>query len=750
MLVLVPKLRIPYPILLVLGGLALGFVPGLPEIDLPPDLVLVGVLPPLLYGAAFFTSLRDLRANLRPVGLLAVGLVLLTMVVVAVVAHEIVPGLPWAAAFVLGAVVSPTDPIAATAIMQRLGVPRRLVSIVEGESLVNDGTALVAYRFAVVAAVSGTFSLWEAGIAFVLNVAGGVVVGLGVAWIVRQVRRRLDFPPAEVTISLLTGYFAYIPAELMGVSAVIAAVTAGIYLGWYTPELTTPEVRLMGESAWEIVTFTLNAILFTLIGLQLPGILDELDAYSTADLLWWARRDLADRARRPRRSGSTRRRSCRACSCGGSASATRCRPPAALALITWSGMRGAVSLAAALAIPLTTDAGEPFPERNLILFLTFAVIFGTLVIQGLTLPAVIRLLRLEDDGEDDAREEAQARIHAASAALRPARRARRRGLGARRHGRAGPRRLRLPPEPLLGVARRRRRRLDRGALARLPAAPPRAAERRAGRRAASCGVAARSRTRWRGASCATSTSRTRGSRSDGDVERPPRLARAGVRALARRTAAPRAATRVGCAGRGTAHRRPARRGGGDGPAGAAAARARARRRDALGGRPGRESRRAPQRHAPERSRRRPEPELPLRQLERRAVVHLPARDRPRAAQAAEPHEPLLTRPRAGVRAGNAGVDGARPGAAAEARARPARADRADPRPRRRPARAGRAAGGVGGAPGASPSSRSARPAPSTSGCSSRGSRRSSTRSSTPGLPQLCLRHLPGLEALLRS
>ena len=301
MLVLVPKLRIPYPILLVLGGLALGFVPGLPEIDLPPDLVLVGILPLLLYGAAFFTSLRDLRANLRPVGLLAVGLVLLTMVVVAVVAHAIVPGLPWAAAFVLGAVVSPTDPIAATAIMHRLGVPRRIVSIVEGESLVNDGTALVAYRAAVVAAVSGVFSIWEAGASFVLNVSGGVVVGLGVAWIVRQVRKRLDYPPAEVTISLLTGYFAYIPAELMGVSAVIAAVTAGIYLGWYTPELTTPEVRLMGESAWEIVTFTLNAILFTLIGLQLPGILDALDAYSAggSDLV-----GVRDLAHRPRREGA--------------------------------------------------------------------------------------------------------------------------------------------------------------------------------------------------------------------------------------------------------------------------------------------------------------------------------------------------------------------------------------------------------------------------------------------------------------
>ena len=415
MLALVPKLRIPYPILLVLGGLALGFAPGLPAIDLPPDLVLVGVLPPLLYGAAFFTSLRDLRANVRPVGLLAVGLVLLTMILVAVVAHELV-GLPWAAAFVLGAVVSPTDPIAATAIMHRLRVPRRIVHVIEGESLVNDGTALVAYRFAVVAAVSGSFSLWEAGISFVLNVAGGVAVGLGVGWIVRQVRRRLDFPAAEVTISLLTGYFAYIPAELLGVSAVIAAVTVGIYMGWHTPELTTAEVRLMGDSAWEIVTFTLNAILFTLIGLQLPGILDELDTYSTADLIWWAvaiwLTVLLTRALWAYPSAWLPRRLFR-----------RIRerdpmPPTSwLALITWSGMRGGVSLAAALAIPLTTDAGAAFPERNLILYLTFAVIFGTLVVQGLTLPAAIRLLRLEDEGEEAGRELARARIRAAEAAM---------------------------------------------------------------------------------------------------------------------------------------------------------------------------------------------------------------------------------------------------------------------------------------------------------------------------------------------
>jgi monovalent cation/hydrogen antiporter len=414
--VLVPRVRIPYPILMVLGGLALGFVPGMPELELPPDLVLVGVLPPLLYGAAFFTPLRDLRANARPVGMLAVGLVLLTMVAVAVVAHAAVPGMTWASAFVLGAVVSPTDPIAATAIMRRLGVPRRVVAIVEGESLVNDGTALVAYRFAVVAAVTGAFTLWEAGLSFVLNVLGGVAVGLAVGYGVRQVRRRLDYPPAEVTISLLTGYFAYLPAELAGVSAVIAAVTAGIYLGWHTPELTNAEVRLLGESTWQIVTFVLNALLFTLIGLQLPVILDELDPYSTGELLWWAvavtltvvvARFLwvytaAWLSRRlPRR--------------------LRGREPmpqnAQLAVIGWSGMRGAVSLAAALAIPIATDAGEPFPDRSLILFLTFAVILGTLVVQGLTLPAVIRLCRLEDDGAEEVREEARARIDAAEAAL---------------------------------------------------------------------------------------------------------------------------------------------------------------------------------------------------------------------------------------------------------------------------------------------------------------------------------------------
>jgi monovalent cation/hydrogen antiporter len=408
LLAIAPRLRIPYPILLVLGGLAIGLVPGMPELELQPELIFFGVLPPLLYGAAFFTSLRDLRANVRPIGLLAVGLVVATTVGVAVVAHEVIE-LSWPSAFVLGAIVSPTDPIAATAIARRLGVPRKLVTIVEGESLVNDGSGLVLYRVAVAAVVTGSYSALDSGGLFVASVLGGVAVGLAVGWIVRQVRRRLDNPPAEVTISLLTGYFAFIPAELLGVSAVLAAVTAGVYLGWYTPELTTPQVRLQGLAVWEIVQYLLNAFLFVLIGLQLPVVIDALGDIPNARLIGYAA--LVSGAvivvrfawvfavmHAPKRI------------------ARRMSSWQGAVFLSWAGMRGGVSLAAALALPLETDAGTPFPGRDLILFLTFSVILATLVGQGLTLPLVIRILGLEDDGLDD-REDAKARIHAAQAAL---------------------------------------------------------------------------------------------------------------------------------------------------------------------------------------------------------------------------------------------------------------------------------------------------------------------------------------------
>jgi CPA1 family monovalent cation:H+ antiporter len=409
MLAIAPALRIPYPILLVLGGLAIGLVPGMPEFELDPELVFFGVLPPLLYSAAFFTSLRELRANSRSIGLLAIGLVLVTTVGVAVVAHALIDGLSWGAAFVLGAIVSPTDPLAATSIARRFGVPRKLVTIVEGESLVNDGTGLVLYRVAVAAVVTGSFSAYYTGGLFLVSVGGGIAVGLVVGWLVRQVRRRLDNPPAEITISLLTGYIAFIPAELMGVSAVLAAVTAGIYLGWYTPELTSAQVRLQGRAVWEIVQYLLNALLFVLIGLQLPVVIDALDDYSTMTLLGYA-------AAVSITVIAVRFAWVFAVLHAPKWIARRMSNWRGAVFLSWAGMRGAVSLAAALALPLETDTGAAFPGRDLILFLTFSVILATLVGQGLTLPYVIRVLGLEDDGIDD-REDAKARIHAAEAAL---------------------------------------------------------------------------------------------------------------------------------------------------------------------------------------------------------------------------------------------------------------------------------------------------------------------------------------------
>src|SRR5215218_7847855 len=415
LLIAAGPLRIPYPILLVLGGLLLGFAPGVPTVTMPPEVVLIGILPPLLYVSAYFTGLRELRQNLRPISLLAVGLVAVTTVGIAVIAHA-VADLPWAAAFVLGAVVSPTDPIAATAIASRLGVPRRLIDIIEGESLVNDGTALVLLRTAIVAAVAGSFSLWEASGRLVLNIVGGIAVGLAVGYVIRRIRRLLDNPPLEVTLAFLTGYFAFLPASAIGVSGVLAVVTAGVYMGWYTPELTTVQTRLQGQGFWEILTFLLNVLLFGLVGLQLRPILVSLSgqgdwtlvgdaalivlAVIVLRLVW-----IYPAAYIPRRLFRRIRE----------------RDPAPpwrhAAFVGWTGMRGAVTIAAALLIPLTTDAGTPFPGRDEIVFFAFAVVLGTLVLQGLSLPLVIRVLKLEDDTGWAQEEEARARVRAAEAAL---------------------------------------------------------------------------------------------------------------------------------------------------------------------------------------------------------------------------------------------------------------------------------------------------------------------------------------------
>jgi CPA1 family monovalent cation:H+ antiporter len=409
------RIGIPYPILLVLGGLAIGFVPGLPEVALEPDLVFLLFLPPILFAAGYFTSIRDLRANLRAISLLAVGLVLFTTVVVAVVVHALVPGLPWAAAFALGAIVAPPDAVAATSVFQRLGVPRRVVTILEGESLINDATALVAYRFAVVAALTGAFSLAEASVTLVAVAVGGIVIGLAVGALVRSVTARVDDPVFSVVITFLAPVAAYLPAEKLELSGVLATVAAGIYLGRHAPRNMSSDVRLAGQAAWQILLFLINGAVFILIGLQLPAVLAGLEGRSAGELIGLAVAvSLSAIVARivwvfpatylPRRLSARLRE----------------RDPVPQArnifLVGWAGMRGVVSLAAALALPITLPSGEPFPERNLLIFLTFAVILATLVGQGLSLPLVIRRLGIVADG-GVAHEEANVRRHLAEAAV---------------------------------------------------------------------------------------------------------------------------------------------------------------------------------------------------------------------------------------------------------------------------------------------------------------------------------------------
>jgi monovalent cation/hydrogen antiporter len=411
---LAKKVALPYPVLLVIGGLALGFVPGLPAVKLEPDMVFLFLLPPLLYPAAVFTSWRDFRANLSPILLLAIGLVLLTTVFVAVVAHALT-GLPWATAFILGAIISPTDAVAATAITDRLRVPRRIVTVLDGESLVNDATALVAYRFAIAAMMSGRFSFSEASVRFVLVALGGTGIGLAVGWLAAHLQRRLDDPPVQITISLLTPFAAYIPAERLQVSGVLAVVASGLFLGWRGPQIFTSRTRLNLYVFWEMMVFLLNGLVFVLIGLQLPRILHTLSGHSLKQLVWHG--------------------VLISCAAIGVRIAwvfpstyllhlmsvfLRKRDPYPawqnVAIVAWTGMRGVVSLAAALAVPLTLWDGSPFPGRDYILVITFCVILATLVLQGLTLPVLIRRLGVVDDGLANV-EERTARLKANEAAL---------------------------------------------------------------------------------------------------------------------------------------------------------------------------------------------------------------------------------------------------------------------------------------------------------------------------------------------
>jgi len=391
--------KIPAPIVLVVGGLAIAFIPGLPSVELEPDTIFLVFLPPLVYAAGWRTSPLELRTVMRPLALLSVGLVFLTAGVVALVAHATVPGLSWAEAAVLGAVIAPTDTVAATSIFRRLGAPERVRLLVEGESMINDGTALVIYRIAVGVAVGGAFSFGGAALEFVGVAAGGILVGIAIGLLSDRVLARLSDSDLTIMLSVLTAYGAYIGAEELHVSGILAAVVAGVYAGYRSPHTLDADVRLNAIAFWSVLVFGLEITLFVLLGLQLPDIVDTLEASSTGVeelLLPAAALAAASLAARLLFVFAMREDA-------GETAGQRFA-------VGWSGMRGAVSLAAALAVPLSVEG------RPQIIFLTFALILVTIVGQGLSLPFIVRALGLEEPRRWSD-EEAVARMEAAQSAL---------------------------------------------------------------------------------------------------------------------------------------------------------------------------------------------------------------------------------------------------------------------------------------------------------------------------------------------
>jgi Na+/H+ antiporter len=389
---------VPYPVALVLGGLVIGLVPGLPSPELDPEIVFFVFLPPLLYSAAVTTSWPDLRAEWRPIALLAVGLVLLTIAAVAEVAHLLMD-IPWAAAFTLGAVLGPTDPVSAAAVLDRLGVTGHTKTVLEGESLVNDGTGLVAYKLALAAVGSTAGSPPHVVFKFVEVAAGGVAIGLAAGWVFARLRNFVKDPSLDVTLSVVTPFVAYVPAERLHVSGVLATVAAGVYIGARSLDIIEAGTRLRTLSFWESATFLLDGLLFVLIGAQIPSILDGIEGADTLQLCGYAlivtavvmgMRMLWMLIVPPLLHSHT--------------------PRAERVVIGWSGMRGGVSLAAALAI------GGDFPDRDLVLFVAYAVIVLTLVVPGLTLAPLLRAVGL-GESEEQRRRDAEARLRITRAAL---------------------------------------------------------------------------------------------------------------------------------------------------------------------------------------------------------------------------------------------------------------------------------------------------------------------------------------------
>ncbi|HEY3405382.1 MAG TPA: Na+/H+ antiporter [Ohtaekwangia sp.] len=406
LLAVADKYNLPTPVLLVVSGLGIGFIPAIPAITLDPEVVFLLFLPPILYDAASNTSWHDFKSEFKPITALAIVLVIFTTGSVAIASYLLIPGFTWPLAFVLGAIVSPPDAVAATTITKGLGLNRKVITILEGESLVNDASALIAYRFSIAAIGTGSFILWQAGIDFVLVVFGGILAGVIIGYTFVTVHKKiLNNSIVSTSLSLLTPFVAYLTAEYFHVSGVLSVVCAGLVISWRAPDVFSYQTRIRHRAVWDTLIFLLNGFVFILIGLQLRSILTDLEQYSIYQLLlygcivsavtvlvriFWVFGAASLPAVIGRNNGHN------------SADSNTWKN---VMIVAWTGTRGVVSLATALALPLTID-GSALPHRSLILFLAFVVIFVTLVIQGLSLPLLLRILKVKpmDTAEGDERE----------------------------------------------------------------------------------------------------------------------------------------------------------------------------------------------------------------------------------------------------------------------------------------------------------------------------------------------------------
>ncbi|HEX5155437.1 MAG TPA: Na+/H+ antiporter [Parafilimonas sp.] len=391
------KIKLPYPILLVAAGLIIGFVPFLPNLKLDPEIIFLVFLPPLLYDAAFKTSWIEFKKEIRTISALAISLVFFTTVLVAVAAHYLIPGFTWPVSFVLGAIISPPDAVAASSIIKGLGLNKKVITIIEGESLVNDASALIAYRYAVAATLSGSFILWKAGLEFLVIAGGGIAAGFIVGYIIVFAHKKItDNTLVETSLSLLTPFLAYTLAEKFHTSGILAVVTSGLIVSWRSREVFSFQTRLNTTGVWDTVIFLLNGIVFVLIGLQLPELVKDLSSITLNKLIGygfiisivtiiiriiWVFAGAYHQHILKKKKAET--------------DTEEAIDWKNVLIVAWTGTRGVVSLATALALPLTLENGDAFPKRHSILLLAFSVILITLVVQGLTLPLLIRLLKIK-------------------------------------------------------------------------------------------------------------------------------------------------------------------------------------------------------------------------------------------------------------------------------------------------------------------------------------------------------------------